>query len=128
MSEIGEYGHPFMGDEDGYCTVCTKPKDTNPEHEAALISAKVREALRFMAVAQVDQEHGYTVEFSASPEAHRDEYDDREQALLAQAERWVAAGKCPECGDREYHDSGPFWWPCSTCQVVLSGGSPHGRD
>jgi hypothetical protein len=39
------------------------------------------ETLRERAVRQVDAKHGYTYEFSSSPEAHLQEYDDREAEL-----------------------------------------------
>lgn len=41
------------------------------------------ERLRSLAVALVDCEHGFTMEFAPSPEAHRHEYDDMERRLRA---------------------------------------------
>jgi hypothetical protein len=39
------------------------------------------ETIRDRAVREVDAEHGYTMEFSSSPEAHAAEYDEREREL-----------------------------------------------
>lgn len=42
-------------------------------------------AARDQAVQEVDQLHGYTVEFSSSPERHREEYDEAEERILEAA-------------------------------------------
>jgi hypothetical protein len=39
------------------------------------------EEIREQAVRNVDARHGYTVEFSIDPRAHRDEYDAEEERL-----------------------------------------------
>jgi hypothetical protein len=41
------------------------------------------ELYRELAVALVDCKHGYTMEFSGSPRAHRDEYDRMEENVSA---------------------------------------------
>jgi hypothetical protein len=43
------------------------------------------ETVRERAVREVDARHGYTMEFSSSPEAHEMEYDEREWELMGDA-------------------------------------------
>jgi hypothetical protein len=44
-----------------------------------------QEAIRDQAVRNVDARYGYTCEHSASPDAHRQEYDDEEARLTRAA-------------------------------------------
>jgi hypothetical protein len=48
-------------------------------------SLSLFEALRERAVENVDQRHGYTMEFAPSPVQHKLEYDEEEQKLRKQA-------------------------------------------
>lgn len=62
--------------------------------------------IRDLAVAMVDATHGYTIEFSNSPEAHAAEYDELERLL-----RNTAPGDYAAIGIDDYSFDYPFTLP-----------------
>jgi hypothetical protein len=87
IPEIIEQMEQLAGNEEYHGSV-----DRMHTLEAAIGSLRVfatalrddgRGFIREIAVTLVDGKHGYTFEFSASPQAHRDEYDEVERALRA---------------------------------------------